>query len=1000
MSTFKGVMQGFQDIRVDYFRPAPGLSAPRACFLSHVHSDHLTGLESKHWRTSFIYCSPATREILLRLEKRVDRVGFESKVLEARRVQYGHLEKLLKPIPLETPTQIELKPGVKLQVTLFDANHCAGSVMFLFELDSLTVLYTGDIRSEPWHVTSLARNPLLLEYTSGLKTLDCIYLDTSRTDPSVFPSKADGLKELLQKVVEYPPDTVFHLAAWTYGYEDVWMALSKALKSQIHVNRYTYRIFQSLRGGIEDKRRPPTDLMVHEGPAFAGYVCGNTFQPGCLTTNPNVRLHSCGKGVKCPMLNSKTVWIQPIVRRGDDGTEVPEPAIVQAGNELSGRPQIEFDHDITIDQLMALFPHTTEAIDRDVRQLLVAALDSPGRFLYLGDLGLDDEQENISLPRLAEAILQSVTNKQQVEHQNSDALPRTVTFPYSRHSSYEELCSLLSIFKPRDVWPCTENPLEWHEANLSIKSLFGDYCSAAIFRYDTEMKKAVAESKAQYGSQQSQTTASSQHSVDPLLSSPPRREEIDVTAIESAPIHHSNNEEVHKFSPLFTSANNRLGSSIDWGLVSRCSPARKTVPEVFLRRNDQGKLRPFDEHGNEIASPHTHMPKNGLPGPSGRSRGSSHSLVSADPENSRPRVQVSTHQNNISDTAWNLRRREASGELPSGSVKRSRVAPDVPNSLVTETDSHHSVPMPRRGSFVDPAAVDGRSELPLDSHDYHSSDPYGYEGADTPGPQDESEGADDEPNTEPTTYYDPVDEVVRCRTCGYEVYGGVAAYYCVMGCGNDETPYFEEKEDGAMPQIARDRYSDDVVVDNEVVRIMVGDHLDYESSAYDTQDSGDAHFLEDYEDNSMIDDEEIPEPDSEEEPPSSNEIDWEARFTALQTEHNRLEKNFDALSAQHRELRRNLLGTDSDGDEDDDETDVDEQETAEDHLLVVGASAPDPVVTEIVLLQARAQSQESEISNGRIWKRAAAYEAAEAGGWHEVSLASVEGSHTHPELEL
>jgi hypothetical protein len=73
----------------------------------------------------------------------------------------------------------------------------------------------------------------LIEYTSGLKTLDCIYLDTSNTAPIEFPTKAEGVNELLHKVSKYPPDTVFHFAAWTFGYEEVWMALSKAVNSRV-----------------------------------------------------------------------------------------------------------------------------------------------------------------------------------------------------------------------------------------------------------------------------------------------------------------------------------------------------------------------------------------------------------------------------------------------------------------------------------------------------------------------------------------------------------------------------------------------------------------------------------------------------------------------------------------------------------------------------------------------------------------------------------------------
>ena len=103
----------------------------------------------------------------------------------------------------------------------------------VIEGDGKAVLYTGDIRSEPWFVTSLARSPILVEYTSRIKTLDKIYLDTSFIRNIPFQTKAEGIAELLRKVSKYPSDTVFHLQAWTYGYEDVWVALSKALKSPV-----------------------------------------------------------------------------------------------------------------------------------------------------------------------------------------------------------------------------------------------------------------------------------------------------------------------------------------------------------------------------------------------------------------------------------------------------------------------------------------------------------------------------------------------------------------------------------------------------------------------------------------------------------------------------------------------------------------------------------------------------------------------------------------------
>ena len=201
MSTFDGRVVEFPDIRIDYFRGDPA----SAYLLSHVHTDHLVGLERKP--ANFVYCTPATRDILLRLEKYPHRMNFAKGILEEQVRTFRHLKDLLKAISLEVPTEIELASGRTIRVTAFDANHCVGSCMFLIEGNGKAILYTGDIRSEVWWVNSLVRNPILLPYAypsdgDPIKRLDCIYLDTtfvvSGKDDAYrdFASKAQGLHEL------------------------------------------------------------------------------------------------------------------------------------------------------------------------------------------------------------------------------------------------------------------------------------------------------------------------------------------------------------------------------------------------------------------------------------------------------------------------------------------------------------------------------------------------------------------------------------------------------------------------------------------------------------------------------------------------------------------------------------------------------------------------------------------------------------------------------------
>lgn len=93
------------------------------------------------------------------------------------------------------------------------------------------------LTAESWWVDNLIRNPVLIPYTLGSKLLDKIYLDTTFATKSdayqTFASKAEGIRELLEKVQTYPDNTLFYLRVWTFGYEDVWLALSAALNTRV-----------------------------------------------------------------------------------------------------------------------------------------------------------------------------------------------------------------------------------------------------------------------------------------------------------------------------------------------------------------------------------------------------------------------------------------------------------------------------------------------------------------------------------------------------------------------------------------------------------------------------------------------------------------------------------------------------------------------------------------------------------------------------------------------
>ena len=123
------------------------------------------------------------------------------------------------------------------------------------------------------------------------------------------------------------------------------------------------------------------------------------------------------------------------------------------------------------------FPDAEDAVLNDIRNVLLAGSRSLSRAMSLDDMGLDRQEDDLSLSELTKIILRSLTSKKTAintaSKQQEQGLPREITFPYSRHSSYAELCDLVRVFRPKDVYACTVNAATWHEGLWSY-AIFED----------------------------------------------------------------------------------------------------------------------------------------------------------------------------------------------------------------------------------------------------------------------------------------------------------------------------------------------------------------------------------------------------------------------------------------------------------------------------------------------------------------------------------------------
>eukprot|EP00536_Pseudo-nitzschia_multiseries_P000674 jgi/Psemu1/233899/estExt_Genewise1.C_80150 len=223
------------DFVVDGFYYAkPSLT--RNYFLSHFHADHYGGIASS-WDHGTIYCSLATASLVSQ--------------------QLGVDKKYLHPLPMNVPTVIESR-GKAVTVTLLDANHCPGAVMFFFEVGKRTILHVGDFR---WSRDVMLR-----------VALDELYLDTTYCDEKYrLPGQEATIQatiETFEKELERCRSSsssssssnstskagtplkkrrTLHLfGAYTIGKEKIWVSVAKHFGRKVYVDKARHRVLSAL----------------------------------------------------------------------------------------------------------------------------------------------------------------------------------------------------------------------------------------------------------------------------------------------------------------------------------------------------------------------------------------------------------------------------------------------------------------------------------------------------------------------------------------------------------------------------------------------------------------------------------------------------------------------------------------------------------------------------------------------------------------------------------
>ncbi|CAB3383388.1 Hypothetical predicted protein [Cloeon dipterum] len=259
---FDGCIREVPGISIDCFANNDELNKFKDCstfFLSHCHSDHMTGLFDG-FLSNFqsndklkLFCTVES-EIILRNMASID--GIDATAV---------LDRTVTKMAFDREYDLDID-GFQVKVTAIRAKHCAGSCMFLFKTEYSNVLYTGDFRYYPKQLKCISA---LRDFHINKIPLDTIYLDTTFLLGTLksYPTKKRAFRFIKNEIRQFRlknPNGIVHIKRpANLGSELMIKMLARAFETKIHVEDKLCELYKDIANVRPFLTSDPSETFIH-----------------------------------------------------------------------------------------------------------------------------------------------------------------------------------------------------------------------------------------------------------------------------------------------------------------------------------------------------------------------------------------------------------------------------------------------------------------------------------------------------------------------------------------------------------------------------------------------------------------------------------------------------------------------------------------------------------------------------------------------------------------